>query len=61
MNGIATVNDFSAERIRRWNTGFVQDYALTMLAGLVVIVLIVIYAPQIPALLDTVRRFAGGA
>jgi NADH-quinone oxidoreductase subunit L len=48
VNGVATVNDRAAGGIRRWNTGFVQDYALTMLAGLIVIVLIAIYAPQLP-------------
>ena len=60
VNGVAAANVYSGERIRRWNTGFVQDYALTMLAGFILIVLIVIYAPQIPPAWESLRtRFSG--
>ena len=59
VNGVASVNVFSGEKLRRWNTGYVQDYALTMLGGLVVIVLVVIYVPQIPEFVDTVRSWIG--
>lgn len=59
VNGIASANTFSGEKLRRWNTGNVQDYALTMLAGLVVIVLVVIYMPQIPGLIDRVTSWFG--
>jgi NADH-quinone oxidoreductase subunit L len=61
VNAVATVNDASSQRIRRWNTGFVQDYALTMIAGLVLIVLLVIYAPQVPGWIDSLRHLAGGS
>ena len=60
VNGVATVNTASGERIRRWNTGFVQDYALTMLGGFILIVLLVIYVPQIPGWVEFLRsRFSG--
>ncbi|HUR68485.1 MAG TPA: proton-conducting transporter membrane subunit [Candidatus Thermoplasmatota archaeon] len=61
VNGVATVSDRSGERLRRWNTGFVQDYALTALFGLMVIMLIVIYAPQIPGLWAQARGMLGGS
>jgi NAD(P)H-quinone oxidoreductase subunit 5 len=56
VNGIATVNERGSDRIRRWNTGNVQDYALTMLFGFIVIVLIVIYVPQLPTLWDNISQ-----
>jgi NADH-quinone oxidoreductase subunit L len=59
VNGIATVNDRASNRIRKWNTGNVQDYALTMLFGFIVIVLIVIYVPQIPDLVTRVKDLFG--
>jgi NADH:ubiquinone oxidoreductase subunit 5 (subunit L)/multisubunit Na+/H+ antiporter MnhA subunit len=61
VNGLATASNSSGERLRRWNTGFVQDYALTALFGLIVIMLIVIYAPQIPGLWERARDMVGGA
>jgi NADH-quinone oxidoreductase subunit L len=60
VNAVATVNERSGERIRKWNTGFVQDYALTMLAGFIVVVLIVIYVPQLPDLLSGLRGLLPG-
>ena len=55
VNGVAKANAWSGERIRRWNTGFVQDYALTMLAGFLLIVLAVMYAPTVSAWVDALR------
>jgi NADH:ubiquinone oxidoreductase subunit 5 (subunit L)/multisubunit Na+/H+ antiporter MnhA subunit len=60
VNGIATVNDRASGRIRRWNTGNVQDYALTMLFGFIVIVLIVIYVPQLPDIWDRIKGLFPG-
>lgn len=60
VNGVASGSSATGERLRRWNTGFVQDYALTMLFGLIVIILAVIYAPQIPALVDRLLELAPG-
>ncbi len=59
VNGIATVNDRASGRIRRWNTGNVQDYALTMLFGFILIVLVVIYVPQLPDLWARIRSLFG--
>jgi NAD(P)H-quinone oxidoreductase subunit 5 len=59
VNGIATVNDRASDRIRKWNTGNVQDYALTMLFGFIVIVLVVIYVPQLPDLFSRVKGLFG--
>ena len=59
VNGVATVSQRSGDRLRRWNTGFVQDYALTALFGLIVIILVVIYAPQVPSLFDRARNLLG--
>jgi NADH:ubiquinone oxidoreductase subunit 5 (subunit L)/multisubunit Na+/H+ antiporter MnhA subunit len=55
VNGIAAVNESASGRIRRWNTGNVQDYALTMLFGFIVIVLVVIYVPQMPSLWQSLQ------
>lgn len=60
VNGVANASSGLGERLRKWNTGFVQDYALTMLFGFIVIVLVVIYWPQVPDLLDRVRNLATG-
>ena len=60
VNGLASANARAGERIRRWNTGFVQDYALTMLFGLIVIALVVIYAPQIPEYIEWIRARVAG-
>ena len=60
VNGAATMSSGTGERLRRWNTGFVQDYALTVLFGFILIVLVVIYAPQVPGFLDQIRGLAGG-
>ena len=61
VNGVATASSRSGERVRRWNTGFVQDYALTALFGLIVIVLVVIYAPQLPGLFERAVSLLGFA
>jgi NADH:ubiquinone oxidoreductase subunit 5 (subunit L)/multisubunit Na+/H+ antiporter MnhA subunit len=60
VNGVATVNERTSDRLRKWNTGFVQDYALTMLLGFILIVLIVVYVPQIDisAITDKLRSYA---
>jgi len=60
VNGIAAFNFGTSERIRKWNTGFVQDYALTMLFGFILIVLVVIYWPQVPGWYDSVRDMVTG-
>ncbi len=57
VNGVASANVGLAARIRKWNTGFVQDYALTVVGGFILIVLVVVYVPQFPALWDRLMNF----
>ena len=59
VNGVATVNQRTGERLRRWNTGNVQDYALTMLLGAILIMLLVVYVPQY--VWPFVKGFLGGS
>ena len=39
VNGLAALVGGTSGRIRRWQTGFVRSYALSMLAGAALIVL----------------------
>jgi NADH-quinone oxidoreductase subunit L len=53
VNGVAFASERSGEKLRRWNTGFVQDYALTALFGLMVLILLAIYTPQVAGYFST--------
>ncbi|MHB8603638.1 MAG: NADH-quinone oxidoreductase subunit L [Thermoplasmatota archaeon] len=57
VNGVADLQVFFASKLRRWNTGNVQDYAVSVIGGFVLIVLLVIYVPQVTALIS---RLTGG-
>ncbi len=47
VDGFGRTSQASGQGLRRWTTGNVADYALTVVAGLVVLILLVIYLPQI--------------
>ena len=43
MNGIASVTNFTSDKIKGFQSGQLQQYAYVMVSGMIIIILLVIY------------------
>jgi NADH-quinone oxidoreductase subunit L len=59
VDAVGDANMGLGQRLRYWTTGRVGDYALTVVAGLVALVLLVIYLPQLVSYLPLAGLLGG--